>query len=264
MLHFLNLVSAALAAVSLVILSPGAQAADSFTGSFTGKSSGAFGLPSINSAVDSQATFSLEKSAQGETFVLGQPGNGSIPNKLTFLESSFTAAVDQVFAVGSLSYLNGQTFSGTHVSSVPLGVALSLMQPVQAQSKFEYSFSFDLTPNDSAQGSADRLAIATNHTPQTFTFEQKTYLIELLGFSQNGGERLTRSFQVAEDDVVNSTLYAQIKLAAINDAIDDTPAATDIPEPAAILGLLIASSCALWCRPLKQTPKTCTSSVPAG
>ncbi len=199
---------------------------------FLGDSSGTFDSPSVNQSIDPEATFSTEKpNAQSETFVLGKPGDRSMPNKLTFWSDSFTAIPEQAFSVGSLTYLNGQTFSGTHVSSVPLSIQISLTQPAQVQRQFEYTFGFDLTPNTGLDGSADRLLVSDNPAARTFAFEQTLYSIALLGFSSDSGATFTRSFQVPEDMTISSQLYAQIKQLSPEHATDKPPAPSPSPTP---------------------------------
>lgn len=222
------LASFALVAAPLLLQSSPAMAATLFLGD----SSGTFNSPSVNQAVDPEATFSTEKpNPQSETFVLGRPGDRSMPNKLTFWSNSFTAASEQAFAVGNLTYFNGQTFSGTHVSSVPLSIQLNLAQPAQAQRQFKYTFGFDLTPNTNLDGSADRLLVSDNPAAQTFAFDQAIYSLSLLGFSADGGATFTRSFQVPEDMTISSQLYAQIKQISSEPATDNPPVPSPSPTP---------------------------------
>ena len=208
---------------------------------FLGDSSGTFNSPSIDQAVDPEATFSTEKpNPQSETFVLGRPDDRSMPNKLTFWSNSFAATSEQAFAVGNLTYFNGQTFSGTHVSSVPLSIQLNLTQPAQAQRQFEYTFGFDLTPNTDLDGSADRLLVSDNPAAQTFAFDQAVYSLSLLGFSADGGATFARSFQVPEEMTTSSQLYAQIKQISPEHATDKptvplpSPTPNPVPTPAPV------------------------------
>ncbi|MGC1310219.1 MAG: choice-of-anchor K domain-containing protein [Phormidesmis sp.] len=238
MLHSANPASVAFIAA---LLAPLLSITPAFAAVFTGNSNGTFGKPAIDPVAEPNATFSIEKSSsqgslQGETFVSGKPGTGSMPNRLSFTGSPFTALPNRPFAAGSLFYLNGQTFRGTNVSSVPLSINLSFDQPAQAQNQFEYSIDFDLTTNRDPAGSADNLIISDDPAAQTFQFEEATYLVELLGFSQDNGNAFTRNFQVLEDQVIDSTLFAQVKLASI-DPVPELPTA-ELPEPATVTGLL--------------------------
>jgi hypothetical protein len=238
MLHFINIATATLAAVLLTALSPSSKAWAATL--FTGSSYGAFGTPVIDTVIDSNATFSIEKpNAQSESFILGEPGDGSMPNKLTFVGTTFSAIPEQVFSVGSLSYLNGQTFSGTNVSSVPLGVRLNFLQPAPTQQQFEYSFAFNLTPNSDQSSSADSLTLSKNPAPQTFEFEQAKYNLEILGFSIDNGVTFTRDFQVPEDQIADGVLLAQIKLASLSGSPTEPENPQDIPEPAMLQAILL-------------------------
>lgn len=237
--QFINVASATSTALLLTALLPSSKVwAATF---FMGDSGGEFGTPTVDSSVDSEATFSVEKpNPETATFVSGESSNGSMPNKLTFVQTSFSAIPDQIFSIGSLSYLNGQTFSGTNVSSVPISINLSLLEPVQTQQQFKYSFMFDLTPNADTQSSADVLAISENPVPQTFTLAQETYSLEVLGFSPDNGATFTRRFQVPEDQAVDSTLFAQIRLKESTPTSPmQPPAPTEVPEPAFLSGLIV-------------------------
>ena len=246
MLHPAILAPAALTAVSLTLFLPNtsALAVDSSQDAlFSGSGSGSFGVPTIDESIDPDAMFSIERgSPETETFVLGEPGPDSMPNRLSFSGNSFEAAIDQTFAVGSLSYLNGQTYGGTHVSSVPLAINLKLDQPVNNRPSISYHFGFDLTPNDNSPTSADRLMISENPETQTFTVSARDYQLDVLGFSQDNGTTFANSLQVSEDSIVESTLFAQIQLAAAS--LDENIPA-EIPEPASISGLLLLGGCFL-------------------
>ncbi|MGB3300073.1 MAG: choice-of-anchor K domain-containing protein [Phormidesmis sp.] len=259
--YFANVASATFVAILITALSPSSKAWAATL--FMGDSNGTFGSPTIDSSVDSAATFSIEKpNSETESFVSGEPGDGSMPNKLTFVRRSFSALPNQAFSIGSLSYLNGQTFSGTNVSSVPISISLNLLEPAQTQ-QFEYSFMFNLTPNADTHSSADSLTISDNPTPQAFTLAQETYQLKVLGFSADNGVTFTRQFQVPEDQAINSVLFAQIEK---EDSMPEPPTKptepespiqqptepteppvqptepTEVPEPVLLSGLLAGGS----------------------
>lgn len=106
-----------------------------------------------------------------------------MPNRLAFSVSGFATAENQLFSVGSLSYLNGQTFSGTNVSGVPFILELILNSPIQSQFQFQYQFGFNLTPNTDPGSTADTLTLSSRTQSQSFDFEQNPYSLDLLGFS---------------------------------------------------------------------------------
>ena len=235
--HFTTLTSATSTALLLTALLPGSKAqAATF---FMGDSNGEFGTPVVDPSVDNEAAFSVEKpNSETESFISGEPGDGSMPNKLTFTKKSFAAIPDQIFPVGTLSYLNGQTFSGTNVSSVPISISLSLLEPAQTQ-QFEYSFMFNLTPNTDTS-SADSLTVSENPAPQIFKLAQETYSLKVLGFSPDNGTTFTRRFQVPEDQAIDSTLFAQINRAnAISKSPMQPTSPTEVPEPAFLSGLAV-------------------------
>ncbi|KPQ35449.1 MAG: hypothetical protein HLUCCA11_10830 [Phormidesmis priestleyi Ana] len=242
-----NIVSAALAAVFVLVLSPNQrlQAATLFTGS----SNGIFGTPIIDASVDSEALFSIERAGpRTESFLVGEPGVGSMPNQLTFSGQSFSVMPEQTFAIGNFFYHNGQTFSGTNVSAVPISVSLNFHQPTQAQQQFEYRFTFGLTPNIATSSSADSLTISQNPAPQAFALNQsnypENYSVEVLGFSLDQGATFTRNFQIPEDRSINSTLFARIQKnsTAYDLTKPSSSSPVSIPEPALLTGLLLLGS----------------------
>lgn len=256
MLQPATLAKAALTAVSLTALisGPAAIAAEfPSNGSanseasnnirFGGSSIGRFGPPDIDEAIDPDAMFSVERPAfDTEVFVLGEPGPDSMPNRLTFSGNRFDAGLDQVFSVGTLSYLNGQTFEGTNVSSVPLEISLSLTEPADHGFDVDYRFGFDLTPNVGEADSADQLTISERPEEHRFSVDEQDYQLDVLGFSQDRGATFVSSLQVPEDSTTQSLLFAQMRLVAsgIN---DDTP--TEVPEPSVLAGLLMIGGCFL-------------------
>lgn len=236
MLHPTNLAKVVFAA-ALVTFSLPVTATQAAT-LFVGESRGSFGAPTVDPAIDSEATFRVEKtSPQTEDFLLGEPGPDSAPNRLSFSGQAFSVAPQQTFSVGTLTYRNGQTFEGTNVSSVPLGIRLNLTQPLQAQRSFAYRFTFDLTPNTDQTGSADSLVISENPAPQAVLLQEETFSIELLGFSADNGNTFTRSFQIPEDQSIDSTLFAQIVPVPVDITAPDSHP-TKVPEPAILPGLL--------------------------
>lgn len=241
--HPLKAASATLVAVLLAAFSPNSKAWAAAM--FTGNSSGTFGTPTIDASVDAEAMFNIEQPSEASTsFILGEPGEGSMPNQLTFTGKSFSAPDSQAFSIGDLSYTNGQTFRGTNVSSVPIEINLDFAQPTQVQQQIEYNFAFDLTPNTDIDTSADNLEISANPAVTTVTSEPESFSLELLGFSQDNGSTFTRNFQVREDQTVSSQLYAIAR--SIKSPIDPTtpisPKPTDIPEPTMLAGLFLLGS----------------------
>ena len=240
MLHSAILAKASLLVVSLTVLLSGnatAASAVDTNSRFIGDSSSRFGLPSINEETDPDAMFSTERlSPKVETFLWGEPGPNSMQNSLTFSGTQFETNLDQTFSVGTLSYLNGQTFEGTNVTSVPLEVSFDFIEPAGQQVQAAYQFGFNLTPNDEAANSADRLTVMKQPDAQTFTIADQSYQLDLLGFSRDNAVSFADSFLVPEDSVAQSTLFARIRLAASSTPNPESPVA--VPEPSMMMGLL--------------------------
>ena len=171
-----------------------------------------------------------------------EPGPNSTPNRLSFTGQAFSVDTQQPFSIGQLTYLNGQTFEGTHVSEVPLDISLNFAQPSQAQRNVSYDFTFDFTPNADPASSADKLFVSGNPVLQPLSVQDDAFDLELLGFSNDDGRTFTRSFQIPEDQSIRSTLFARVKTTPPEVGFPVVPPIeppAEIPEPAILSGLLV-------------------------
>jgi len=209
-------------------------------------------------AVGGTSTFTNGAGSDGSLINANLDGNGdgtaelvhgNNPNVLTYSGSAFNAAAESPFAVGSISYFNGATFSNSTVTSVDATVNVVLtMPPGLGTQQFNFDFSFVFATNDpdqSAEENADELIISLESAPTTFEVDGKTFTLTLDGFaitsiSGQDGQGLIGSQLQSLLLFENATVTADL-LATFTENIPVIP----LPHPVgmssiALLGLLAA------------------------
>ena len=166
-------------------------------------------------------------------------GAGTAPNLFTFNGvgsdggPGFSANAEQAFDIGHFTYFNGTTTNFPQLSSIDLGIMLTLTSPLANTSNFLYDFGIDLTPNTTGNPvlDGDIVTISNGLTNVTFTSGSTVYTLMLVGFSTNGGATYTSQFLSPEDSTATADIYATI-----------TSHVLPVPEPrgAALLALGIA------------------------
>lgn len=195
---------------------------------FVGDSSGTFGTPTPSSAVFT--------GVGTNTFTWGQ-GSPPPPSSLNFEGSSFSTELDQLFAVGDLTYFNGTITGGTGADSVPLNILLSTTTPSDINETFIFGFDLISTPNTGTPEENADIVSPINIIPsQSFDVNGVDYTLELLGFSQDGGITIEDDFRVLEGATTTAILFGEITVAPV---LPPTPTST--PEPSAMIGLLAVS-----------------------
>jgi hypothetical protein len=172
------------------------------------------------------------------TFIWGQEDEdfGTPPNRLSFMESPFETLTNELFKIGDLEYFNGsvlysidEVVSDTTVKSVPLNLSLSLTNPLELNEVFGFNFELENTLNiGTPEENADSVIIVNNMSNRSFTFDGEKYTLELVGFSQDGGETNVNEFRVLEAESTTAALYGKISRVS--------PTQT-VPEPITIAGL---------------------------
>lgn len=162
------------------------------------------------------------------------PTFGTPPNQLTFEGSSFGAGEGSVFKIGDLTYFNGTVPDGTNVSSVSLSLNLLFTRPVNPAEGVTFGFDLINTTNvGTPQENADSVMVKYNFGDRSLTDNQgNQYLLELLGFSQDGGRTTVSEFKVLEGEQTTAGIYARITR---------TTPRTQVPEPATLAGLSVLS-----------------------
>ncbi|KAF3883799.1 MULTISPECIES: choice-of-anchor K domain-containing protein [Nostocales] len=166
----------------------------------------------------------------------GQPKDpiyGTPANELTLKGNSFQAQENSVFKIGDLTYFNGTVPQGTNVDSVSLSLNLSFSEPFQFSEVFQYELELENTTNEGdREKDADSVVVKNTFSDRSFSFGGNDYLLELIGFSQDGGNTTVKKFRVYEDDEITAGIYARITRI--------TPPKT-VPEPASLAGLSVLS-----------------------
>jgi hypothetical protein len=211
------------AILSMALLAGQAQAI-----TFTGSAAGIFGTPT-------PAGGGVVYSGVGtNVFHTGSPTSMfEQDNRYRVDGLGFAADEGTAFALANLSYRNGRTWAGTSVDSVPMELTLSFTNPVIPDEAFTYTFEFNFTPNTPGDVD-DILTIQDGVTDTVISYGGNDYTLELLGFSQDGGNSIVDLFQLPEGQTTRATLYASIN------RIQEEPQPV-VPEPAtmtlSLLGL---------------------------
>ncbi|MCM0593721.1 MAG: choice-of-anchor K domain-containing protein [Gloeotrichia echinulata IR180] len=158
----------------------------------------------------------------------------SQPNQVTFTGNSFSATTGSWFKVGDLKYYNGIVYTGTNVDRVGLNLQLSFKDTtnnIQLNKDFSIGFNLINTPNiiqDNLKDptNADLVEIAPSFANSSFIFGKTKYKFELIGFGQNGDQRIS----ALEGDTYSRDIYARIR--------PDSPS-QNVPEPPTIAASLL-------------------------
>jgi|GEM_PF-573878 len=216
--------TAALIISSLLCFSNKAQAI-----TFTGTSSGSWGLPSNPS---SSTFLSNENGGIKNRLSWGVPVLNSFNNYVQYDGLDFNTDLNNPFVVGNLSYRNGRTtdfFNG----DFPLTVVLSLSNPLGNTQAFSFSFNILNTDNNTGDPvlDGDKLRLSANGlSNQALRFNDTNYTLQLIGFSSDGGISITSEFNAAEETISRASLYARITR---------LPHPTPVPEPITVAGLFV-------------------------
>lgn len=165
-----------------------------------------------------------------DTFNWAESVDPTLPtNGLSISSLPFDVSFNTPFEVGMLSYFNGSVYMDTVVESVPLQIQLDLDSP-KDQTK---NFTFDLKLETVADCSPDPedwkdFVYFPDVLPnETFNYGGKTYTLEILGFSKDGGNTLENRFRVQEQEADSAGLYAKLTEVKKKLPVGDKNAQTD-------------------------------------
>ncbi|MEB3182151.1 MAG: choice-of-anchor K domain-containing protein [Nostocaceae cyanobacterium] len=216
--------TAALIISSLLCFSNQAQAL-----TFTGTSSGSWGLPSNPS---SSTFLSNENGGINNRLTWGISVANSFTNYVQYDGLDFNTDLNNPFVLGNLSYRNGRTtdfFNG----DFPLTVVLSLSNPLGDTQAFRFTFNILNTDNNTGDPvlDGDKLRLSANGlSNQALRFNDTNYTLQLIGFSSDGGISIASEFNGAEETISRASLYARFT---------SLPHPTPIPEPITVAGLFV-------------------------
>lgn len=212
------------------------QAAQAVT--FSGSSSGQWGMPenpSGSTVISNQNGGTNNRLSWGRTDACGG-GCTAFNNYVQYDGLGFNTEVGSLFNLGDLSYRNGSTWD-TFDGSFPLSIALSFNNPISSNQVFNYSFNIFNTPNSTGNAvlDGDKLQFSGGTLSQnSFNYNGRSYALEILGFSSDGGQTLVNQFNSPEGTVAYASLYGKLR-----DVTPEPP--QGVPEPGTVAALSVVA-----------------------
>jgi hypothetical protein len=149
-------------------------------------------------------------------FTWGQ-GSGTPPNSMTFVANSFSTTTETPFKIGTLTYFNGTTVSGTTPTTVQLGVNLNFTQPNVGNQMSNFTLGLISTTNTSDPvASADFVTFPSNFSSTVFSLDGTNYTLMLTGFQNVQGamgflgSNGNTEFHVEEGGTASADLYGEV------------------------------------------------------
>lgn len=163
------------------------------------------------------------------------------PNQLAFNGNSFSADVDSLFQLGSLEYFNGIIFADTNIERVTLNLDLSFGDNNQVSKLLPITFDLVNTDNTATNikdpENADYIRINTASAKTSFQLNQRSYQLEIAGFSQSLSNPVT-TISAIEGEKAKGPNYLYGRVRSL-DRPDSIPPNRDVPEPSTIAGSLL-------------------------
>jgi hypothetical protein len=168
-------------------------------------------------------------------FTWGVAAGTPTANVLTFaaVAGGFSSVTETPFKVGSISYYNGTTESGTNPDSVDLALTLAFTNPAIPAVTSDYTFKLVSTPNGGVDPNADAdyVYLPSAFGTSSFVIGGTTYDVKITGFGDVVGDGFLTSndlsFHVRENGTASADLYAVVTTESA------------VPEPQE-LGLMLA------------------------
>jgi hypothetical protein len=168
------------------------------------------------------------------TFTWGVAAGTPTPNILGFhaVAGGFSSVTETPFKVGSISYYNGTTESGTTPDSVDLALTLDFTDPAIPAVTSDYTFKLVSTPNQGKDpdADADYVYLPSAFSATSFVIGSTTYNVKLTGFENIVGDGFLTSndlaFHVRENGTASADLFAVVTTQ------------TAVPEPQAVALML--------------------------
>jgi hypothetical protein len=133
-------------------------------------------------------------------------------NRLNFLGGRFDIERELVFKLGTLTYSNGTVSTGTTPSTVELQLLVDFESPSIQRVSTSLELALLSTPNTGTElENADYVYFPDSISSQEFTIDNDDYVLELVGFSEDGGASITEEFHVLEDHTASAELYGVLR-----------------------------------------------------
>ena len=172
-------------------------------------------------------------------FTWGAGGTfGTGPNRMNFTAVPFSTDTETDFKLGSLSYFNGTTASGSTPETVDLSIGLNFATPPVGLQTSAFTLNLVSTPNTSdPDASADYVNFPSSYPGNTFVIGGTTYNLRVLGFRNIVGDGFLASdsaaLHVREMGTATADLYGRVTTQ------------TGVPEPgslALLTGLAVSGA----------------------
>jgi hypothetical protein len=160
-------------------------------------------------------------------------GSWSSPvNQMDFAGTSFASNFESPFKLGTLTYFNGLSRSGSVPDTVDLAVKLAFASPLIPDVTSSFTMQLLSTVNSSTpDGNADYVTFGSVFSDTSFLIGSTTYRVKITGFENVVGDGFLVSdatqFHVREGAVASADLFAVVTT--------QTPA---VPEPGSYATLL--------------------------
>lgn len=182
------------------------------------------------------------------TFNWGIPAGTWFNNQFAFdgagsnVEPGWSAEAETPFLLGQFSYRNGSTVLSSGIEGIDLLLTLSITDPLGLTDSYQFAFTITDTPNYTGNPAldGDLVSVTAATSTTTFTYADREYALDLLGFSSDGGSTIRTDFGSPEGATQTAGLYARIS--DVTPADDVQLMMHAVPEPAsiALLGLGLA------------------------
>ncbi len=135
----------------------------------------------------------------------------------------FSVTAGDQFLLGDFTYHNTPVYYAGGVTGVTFDVGIDFLDPALGSSLFSVNLAIDNTPNTGGTNVPDIVSIAGMSTSNTaFSFGGHDYVLQILGFSRDGGVTFETGTAANENEATTAGIYA-----VVNDV-------TVVPVPAAL------------------------------
>lgn len=158
-------------------------------------------------------------------------GYGTAASSLTFGGTSFSAATDTYFNLGTLSYYNGTILADSGAEAVDLNLSVNFTSPIGSNETFNYTLQLLNSPNvGTPEEQADKVYLPSLFSSTLFNYDGVNYTLQLgFGTVSSGGFSQIDTLYAYEGQTAQGTLVGKIT--------SNIPSA-NVPDAAATAGLL--------------------------